>query len=77
MSKKLRALKPREVIRALERGGFVVVRTNGSHSRLVHPDDHTRKTTIASHASKDLPRGTLRDILEQARLSEDEFLALL
>jgi predicted RNA binding protein YcfA (HicA-like mRNA interferase family) len=33
MNQQLPALKPREVIRALERAGVVVSRTSGSHCR--------------------------------------------
>ena len=36
MNERLPALTAREVIRALERAGFVVSRTSGSHCRLIH-----------------------------------------
>ncbi len=74
---RLPALKPREVIRALERAGFVVVRIKGSHHILVHRDDRTRITNVPAHGARDLPRGTLADIIKQAGLSIDEFLELL
>lgn len=77
MTQRLPAVKPREVIRALERAGFVVTRTKGSHCRLVHREDPARRTTVAMHASRDLPRGTLRDIIEQAGLTVEEFIRLL
>jgi predicted RNA binding protein YcfA (HicA-like mRNA interferase family) len=38
MSRKLPALTGPEVIQALERDGFSVVRTRGSHHFLGHPD---------------------------------------
>ena len=34
------------------------------------------RTTVAYHAGKDIPRGTLRNILRQAQLTIDEFLSL-
>jgi predicted RNA binding protein YcfA (HicA-like mRNA interferase family) len=77
MSRRLPALKPREVIRALEKAGFVVVRIKGSHHFMVHGDDRTRMTNVPAHASQDMPRGTLRDIIKQAGLTVDEFLDLL
>ena len=77
MTKRLPAVKPRQVIRALEKAGFAITRTKGSHYRLVHRDDPSRRTTVALHASEDVPRGTLHDIIEQAGLSPEEFLALL
>lgn len=41
---------------------------------MVHRDDLNRQTTVPFHAAKDLPKGTLRDIIEQAGLTVDEFL---
>ena len=55
MSRRLPALKARDVIRALEKAGFVVVRIKGSHHFIVHRDDKTRMTNVPAHASRDLP----------------------
>ena len=65
------------MIRALERGGFFIERSSGSHHLLVHRTDPRRRTTVAYHAGKDNPHGTLRNILRQAQLTIDEFLSLL
>jgi predicted RNA binding protein YcfA (HicA-like mRNA interferase family) len=77
MTRRLPAVKPRQVIRALEKAGFVVSRSKGSHYRLIHRDDPTRRTTIAVHPSRDVPHGTLRAIIDQAGLTVEEFLELL
>ena len=77
MSARLPALKSREVIRALERAGFEISRTSGSHCRLVHKTDPTRKVTIPIHAGVDMKRGTLHAIIAQAGLTIDEFLTLV
>jgi predicted RNA binding protein YcfA (HicA-like mRNA interferase family) len=74
---KLPTVRSREVIRALEAAGFVVVRIKGSHHRLVHKDDPVRATTVPVHPSRDLPKGTLRDIIAQAGLTVEEFVGLL
>jgi predicted RNA binding protein YcfA (HicA-like mRNA interferase family) len=74
---RLPALKARDVIRALHAAGFTIVRTSGSHYRLVHDTDPTRKTTVPVHGGKDIPRGTLHEIIKQAGLTVDEFLDLL
>jgi predicted RNA binding protein YcfA (HicA-like mRNA interferase family) len=66
----------RELLRALERAGFAIVRSKGSHHFLQHRVDPTRRTIVAMH-SGDLPPGTVSDILKQARISRDEFLELL
>lgn len=74
---RLPALKAREVMRALERAGFVCKRSKGSHHIFEHPLDPSRRTVIADHGARDLPRGTLRDIIQQAGLTVEAFLALL
>ena len=66
----------RELLAALQRGGFVVDRIKGSHHFLQHKDDTKRRTVIALH-SGDIPQGTLRDILKQTNLSREAFLKLL
>ena len=63
--------------RALERAGFVHVRTSGSHQRMVHGSDPSRATTIPAHSGKTLKAGTLRNIIKQAGLTVDEFVGLL
>jgi predicted RNA binding protein YcfA (HicA-like mRNA interferase family) len=77
MTERLSSLKAREVIRALERAGFFVSRTSGSHCRLVHRTDPTRLVTVPLHAGKDLKRGTVQGILRQAGLTAEEFGVLL
>ena len=76
MNERLPALTAREVIRALQRAGFVVSRTSGSHCRLVHATDSTRRVTVPVHTG-DLKRGTLRGIVAQAGMTVAEFLTLL
>jgi predicted RNA binding protein YcfA (HicA-like mRNA interferase family) len=76
MNQRLPSITAREAVRALERAGFVVSRTSGSHCRLVHSGDPARKVTIPVHTG-DLRRGTLRGIIAQAGLTVPEFIALL
>jgi predicted RNA binding protein YcfA (HicA-like mRNA interferase family) len=72
----LPALSGGAVIAALERAGFEVVRTKGSHHFLRHRSDPSRQTVVPVHRN-DLPPGTLRAILRQAHLSRAQFLDLL
>lgn len=76
MNPRLPTVSARNIVRALEQSGFVVTRTSGSHCRLVHASDPTRKVTVPIH-SGDLKRGTLRAIIAQARLTVKEFIELL
>ena len=71
MSKKQLVLSGKELIKLLESSGFVVVRVNGSHHRLKHPDG--RVTTVPVHNNDDLPKGLLRKIIrEDLKLEWDE-----
>jgi predicted RNA binding protein YcfA (HicA-like mRNA interferase family) len=76
MSQRLPSLKPREVLQALKRGGFFVHHVSGSHYVLKHPDNHTLRVTLPYH-TRDLKRGTLTSIIEQAGLTTDAFKNLL
>ncbi|MBN1376431.1 MAG: type II toxin-antitoxin system HicA family toxin [Dehalococcoidia bacterium] len=75
---KLPILKGKEVLDALTstKGGFFVHHQRGSHARLKHQTKKNLRVTIPIH-SKDLPDRTLRRILKQAGLSDEEFLKLL
>jgi predicted RNA binding protein YcfA (HicA-like mRNA interferase family) len=51
----------KELVRLLEKLGFEVIRINGSHHRIKHPDG--RVTTIPVHKNEDLPKGLVRKII--------------
>ena len=68
-------LKAGEMLHALQKAGFRVVRQRGSHARLRHPDG--RVVTVPVHAGQDIGRGLLRKILRDAELTPEEFLRLL
>ena len=76
MNRRLPVVSAKETLRALERAGFAVTRISGSHCRLVHQTDPSRKVTIPLHVG-DLKRGTLRAIIGQSGLTVAEFLDLL
>ena len=65
--------KAKEVLRRLRRAGFEERRQSGSHLVLRHPDG--RQTYLPMHTG-DVPSGTLRSILQQAGIHEDEFQQL-
>jgi predicted RNA binding protein YcfA (HicA-like mRNA interferase family) len=73
---RLPALKPKEVLRALETAGFYIHHQSGSHARLFHRTRKELRVTIPMH-TKDLPIGTLRNIIRQAGLTTKDFLELL
>ncbi len=77
MSPSLPPVAGRDVIRALQKAGFVVVRISGSHHRLVHPDDAARAATVPVHGKKPLKRGTLQAILQQSGVTAAQLRELL
>ena len=65
-------LKPREVIRALERLGFVEVRQRGAHRQFRHLDG--RGTPVPFHSGRDIAPPLLRQIIKDIRVTLEEFL---
>lgn len=65
-----------KILKALFRGGFVVVRQVGSHVQLKHPKNPRILVTVAKH-NADLTRKSLANILKQSKLTTNEFLKLL
>ena len=72
---RLYPVRPREVIRFLERLGFRPVRQRGSHKFFRHPDGRT--ATVPEHRGEDLGRGILAKILRDAGVKPAEFLEWL
>jgi predicted RNA binding protein YcfA (HicA-like mRNA interferase family) len=64
-----------ELVKALQRAGFLVVRQRGSHIRLRHPDGRT--VTVPAHAGQTVGRGLLRKILRDAEMEVEDLLRLL
>jgi predicted RNA binding protein YcfA (HicA-like mRNA interferase family) len=75
MSGKLPALTGADVIRALERAGFAVVRVRGSHHFMRHHDG--RATVVAVHAGETIGPGLLAKILRDVGMDREEFRKLL
>lgn len=75
MTPKLPVLKATELIRALKKAGFQVIRQKGSHVRMKRPNG--RVVTVPVHPGQDVGRGLLRKVLRDAKLTRDELMALL
>jgi predicted RNA binding protein YcfA (HicA-like mRNA interferase family) len=69
------ALRANEIVRALRRLGFEVVRQRGSHIRLKHPDG--RFASVPDHGTRELRREFILDLLKQAGVEIGDFLAAL
>lgn len=68
-------VKPREIIKALKKKGFVIDHISGSHYVLYNSNKSLR-TTIAYH-NKPIKRKTVMSILKSAQISVDELKKLL
>ena len=66
-------VRPREVISALEKAGFIKIRTRGSH---VQMKKGNLLVTVPFH-NRDLNRGTLASILRQAQITVEEIRDLM
>lgn len=62
-------MKIRDVIKLIEKDGWYIVRTRGSHRQYKHQIKPGR-VTIAGHLNDELAPGTLNSILKQAKLKE-------
>ncbi|MBU4331542.1 type II toxin-antitoxin system HicA family toxin [Patescibacteria group bacterium] len=74
MSSKLPSVKPKELIKALLKLGFIKRRQTGSHLVMRHPQ--TKEIVIIAIHPRDLKRGFLKDTLNQLGISVEEFRKL-
>lgn len=67
---KRKRVRGKELIRALRKCGFEVIRVQGSHHRLRHADG--RVTTIPVHAGETIGPGLLGQILRDCELTHEQ-----
>ncbi len=72
---KLSALTGKEVVAALERAGFSVIRIRSSYHFMRHPDGRT--TVVPAHAGETIGPGLMSKILRDCELTREEFASLL
>ena len=73
---KLPRLSGKEVIKALSKIGFLVARQRGSHIIMKKLTiEGTSVLVVPNHSEID--RGTLLEIIRQARLTKEEFIRLV
>jgi predicted RNA binding protein YcfA (HicA-like mRNA interferase family) len=72
---KLPVLSALEVIKALSKFGFYVDHQTGSHIILRQNKEPFKRVTVPNH--REVARGTLNGIIEDAGLTRDEFLGML
>lgn len=69
---RLPRLRGREVIAALKRAGFVVLRIKGSHHFMQHSDG--RRTVVPVHAGETIGPGLLAKILKDSEMDAEDLV---
>lgn len=59
-------MNSRDLIKTLQADGWYLIRTTGSHHHFKH--DQKKGLVTVPHPKKDLPKGTVKSILKQAKL---------
>lgn len=72
---RLPRLRGKEVITALRRAGFNLVRIKGSHHFLRHTDG--RCTVVPVHAGEIIGPGLLNKIIKDVEMEAEQFIELL
>ncbi len=62
-------MKVKEIIKMIEKDGWHLVRTRGSH-RQFHHSDKSGTVTVSGKDSIEMPVGTLNSVLKQAGLKK-------
>lgn len=70
MSERLPRVTARDIIRVLERRGFVLARSSGSHH--IYRSAAGKRATVPVHAGKTLHPKVLESILRDADMSAEE-----
>ncbi|OGG92882.1 hypothetical protein A2609_03465 [Candidatus Kaiserbacteria bacterium RIFOXYD1_FULL_47_14] len=68
-------LSARLVIRKLNRTGFSYLKSHGSHQYYIHPITK-RMTSIPVHGGNAIGRKLLKEIIDQAGITIEQFLKL-
>ena len=68
-------LTGQQVIAALRKAGFEVLRIKGSHHFMSHPDG--RRTVVPVHRGETIGPGLMLKIVRDCEMEREEFLELL
>lgn len=69
---KIKQIKPKDLLKVLLKLGFIIKRQKGSHVFLEGFSDNQKRFTSISLHNEPLPKGTLKAILRQTDISEEE-----
>ena len=75
MSQKLPRITAKDIIRILEKKGFVLIRQSGSHR--IYRNEKGKRVTVPYHSGKILHPKLLKSILADAEITVEEFRRML
>ncbi|NJL89897.1 MAG: type II toxin-antitoxin system HicA family toxin [Coleofasciculaceae cyanobacterium SM2_1_6] len=75
MSNRLPRVTAKEMIRVLEKIGFILARQSGSHK--IYKNAEGRRVTVSYHGATILKPKTLKSILNEANLTVENLIDLL
>ena len=70
---RLGSYRGEEVVRAFQRAGWKITRQRSSHI-ILEKEVHEATLSVPVHKGKNVKRGTLRDLIKDARMTVDEFI---
>ena len=76
MSPKLKSITIRNLIGALERDGFILKRSSGSHRTYQHPTSGIRVTLSYHHSGETARPGLINEVIKSANWNEDDLIRL-
>jgi predicted RNA binding protein YcfA (HicA-like mRNA interferase family) len=65
-----KTITPKQIVHILEQNGFLFIRSKGSH--FIFRKNATKQRVIVPMHHKDLPKGTLNEILKQAGITKKD-----
>ena len=63
-----------QVVRAFQRAGWKITRQRSSHV-ILEKEGYEATLSVPVHKGKNVKRGTLRDLIKDAKMNVDDFLS--
>lgn len=67
----MKSISGKKLAQILEKKGWILVKTKGSHFKYQKDSD---SVSVPIHGNRDMPIGTLKAIMKDANLTEDDLL---
>jgi predicted RNA binding protein YcfA (HicA-like mRNA interferase family) len=68
---KIKPITPKELIKKIEKQGFVLQRTTGSH--MIYKNNNSGVRANIPYHLREIPKGTLMSIIRESSLDKEDF----